>query len=93
MSRQAVACVEFTCDECGTQGEGDMGVCHYQDGERPDGWVVEDDRDICEQCVAKATCAAAGHMWSKWIPDHTPRQVKEYRYCRRCAEAEETRNG
>lgn len=82
MSREVVACVEFTCDECGTQGEGDMGVCHYQDGERPDGWVVEDDRDICEQCVAKATCAAAGHMWSK-----------EYRYCRRCAEAEETRNG
>ena len=89
---RTTTCYTLTCDRgCEYGGWGDDGPFHFDteaaavDYAKKCGFVIVGDLMLCEDCAAKADCAATGHQWGNWWE---PRQMEgvtyRTRYCEHC---------
>lgn len=88
MSRQIIACVVVTCDDCHQPyGCEELGTTwHLTDCEIPEGWHQVGGLDLCEQCWDKRQCeAAGGHSWGSWCElGPIAGALVSIRYCVEC---------
>ena len=83
--------VEVLCSMCGpscwANGKGEWTTVEAAYAElATEGWLIEEDRQLCPRCARSDDCAQEGHDFGDWIAARE--SCAEWRWCHHCTEVE-----
>lgn len=93
MSINTLACIEVTCDDCGSDcwtDADDPGTPHFTSAKEATerlsgdyGWTITEGEQICQRCATQRLCKTEGHDWSDWRNGVRSFAGTQHRYCDR----------
>jgi hypothetical protein len=92
MSFAEHSCHTAVCDQCDDGWE--EGPWHFDSRDAllkeilDYGWLVTEEKILCQQCAKEADCAATGHQWDEWEDREMERVPYKSRWCEHCGHTE-----